>query len=96
MANWWSKNPCGLAGLESIKGSIEVGKQADFCWWDPSHTKRAPNDYCREYHRWKGDTYYASQTDLRGRVLGTWVGGTMVYDGSTDEHQGAAGSFLQS
>ena len=96
MANWWSKNPCSLAGLDSIKGSIEVGKQADFCWWDPIHTKRAPNDYCREYHRWKGDTYYASQTDLRGRVLGTWVGGTMVYDGSTDEHQGAAGSFLQS
>ena len=96
MANWWSKNACVVAGLASYKGSIEVGKHADFCWWDPTYSKGAPNDYCQEYHRWKGATYYASQTTLKGRVLGTWVRGVNVYDGETDEHQRAAGSFLES
>ena len=95
MAHWWSRNPCKLAGLDSIKGTIEAGKQADFCWWDPNYIG-APDGYSREYHRWKGDTLYASDSSLQGRVLGTWVKGVKVYDGEVDEHKDAAGSFLVS
>ena len=93
MANWWSRNSSELAGMTQSKGSIEPGKQADFCWWDPSH-KGAPNEYIQEYHRWPGDTYFADNEAMRGRVLGTWVKGAKVYDGLEDKHLMAAGSFL--
>ncbi|CAB9498537.1 Probable allantoinase 1 [Seminavis robusta] len=87
MARWWSYNPCKLAGLTDTKGSLEAGKQADFCWWDPRHVA-APNSYSHEYHRWKGDTVYASDANLRGRILGTWVNGAEVYRGKDDVHLG--------
>jgi allantoinase len=94
MAQWWSRNPCSLvAGMLNIKGSIEAGKQADFCLWDPTF-EGAPNGYSREYHKWKGTSYYASNSNLRGRVLGTWVRGVKVYDGEKDQHLAAAGNYL--
>jgi dihydroorotase-like cyclic amidohydrolase len=70
MAQWWSRNPSLLAGLEH-KGRIPPGKEAGLCWWDPSFEGEAPNEYSREYHRWKDTTYYDDNTTLRGRVLGT-------------------------
>ena len=94
MANWWSRRPCDLAGIASAKGTLEPGKQADFCWWNPTY-EGAPDRYSREYHRWKGDTFYASNPSMRGRVLGTWVRGVQVYDGETDEHKDAVGRFLE-
>jgi allantoinase len=93
MAQWWSRNPSLMAGLEQ-KGSIAPGKQADLCWWDPSFEGAAPNEYSREYHRWKDTTYYADNSTLRGRVLGTWVRGVHAYDGHQDKHLKAAGEFL--
>lgn len=93
MARWWSSNPCAMANLSTMKGSIEPGKQADLCWWDPDHMG-APNDYCQEYHRWAGDTVFASDPNMRGRVLGTWVNGVKVYDGLSDQHLDIAGSFI--
>lgn len=94
MARWWSRNPSSLAGMSDIKGTIEPGKQADFCWWDPTFVG-APNAYSREYHRWTGDTYYASDSNQRGRVLGTWLRGEKVYDGESDQHLKVAGEFLE-
>jgi dihydroorotase-like cyclic amidohydrolase len=34
IARWWSENPSKLAGLFDCIGSTEVGKQANYCWWD--------------------------------------------------------------
>jgi allantoinase len=93
MAKWWSENPARLAGLETYKGKIHVGYQADLCWWDPDHVG-APNDYCREYHRWKGTTYFADNVEMVGRVLGTWVKGELVYDGLPDQHYASPGRLL--
>jgi allantoinase len=94
MAEWWSRSPCSLvAGMLNIKGSIEANKQADFCFWDPEHVG-APIGYCQEYHRWRGTSYYASNSNLRCRVLGTWVRGVKVYDGEHDRHLAAAGNYL--
>lgn len=81
MAHWWSYRPAGLSGLKD-RGSIEPGKRADFVLWDTSFVG-PPDSYAKEYHRWKGDSYYASQ-DLCGRVLGTWLVGKQIYDGIND------------
>ena len=93
MARWWSLNPAKLIGV-SNKGSISVGQQADLCWWDPNY-EGAPNEYSQEHHRWTGTTYFASNPAMRGRVLGTWVRGEMVYDGREDEHKAMKGSVLK-
>jgi len=93
MTRWWSENPAKLIGLSSKKGRIGVGFHADLCWWDPKHIG-PPNEYSKEYHRWKGTTIYADNPSLRGRVLGTWVKGTHVYDGTTDVHIEPAGRLL--
>jgi allantoinase len=93
MAQWWSRNPSLMAGLKQ-KGSIASGKQADLCLWDTSFEGKAPNEYSREYHLWKNTTYYADNSTLRGRVLGTWVRGIHAYDGHQDKHLKAAGKFL--
>lgn len=92
MAKWWSQNPAMLIGA-SNKGLILEGMQADLCWWDFRY-QGAPNEYSKEYHRWKGNTVYASDTQMRGRVLGTWVRGEHVYDGIRDEHAVPIGRFL--
>jgi allantoinase len=91
MARWWSCNPAKLARLTD-KGSIEPGKQADFVVWDTDFCGE-PDSYSREYHRWKGDCYYSSQK-LRGRVMGTWLGSTKVYDGVNDNLQSHVGSCI--
>jgi allantoinase len=93
MAKWWSENPAQLAGLDKYKGKIKVQYQADLCWWDTDYVG-APNDYSREYHRWKGTTYFAENVEMVGRVLGTWVKGQLVYDGLQDQHYSPQGSLL--
>ncbi|KAL3935137.1 MAG: hypothetical protein SGBAC_009285 [Bacillariaceae sp.] len=93
MAAWWSERPALLAGLRGKKGRIEEGQQADFCWWDPNH-REAPNAYSKEYHRWKGATYFANNNSMCGRVMGTWVRGRLVYDGENDEHVESAGVMM--
>ena len=84
MAKWWSTNPAQLAGLDDDRGSIEAGKRADFVLWNTDYGG-PPDAYCKEYHRWKGDSIYSSQKALRGRVLGTWLKGERIYDGIQDK-----------
>jgi allantoinase len=94
MAQWWSTNPAQLAGLSSQKGRIAPGFQADLCWWDPEFVG-APNSYSEEHHRWKGTTRFAEDPTMRGRVLGTWVRGKLVYDGLGDDHKEPIGKLLE-
>lgn len=91
IAKWWSSNPAKMAGLDD-RGSIEPGKRADFVWWDTDFVG-IPDSYMREYHRWRGDCFYSSQ-ELRGRVLGTWLTGTQIYDGMKDEFGADLGSYI--
>ena len=92
MARWWSHSPSFLAKLSQTKGSIQVGKQADFCWWD---TEAVDGCSGHEYHRWPGATCYAHDPSMRGRVLGTWVKGEQVYCGLQDGHLRPNGTFLR-
>jgi allantoinase len=91
LALWWSSNPARMAGLDD-RGNIEPGKRADFVGWDTSHVG-IPSGYSREYHRWKGDCFYSSQ-ELQGRVLGTWLSGTLVYDGIHDSFGPDLGNYI--
>ena len=98
MAKWWSQNPYERLLKASLSksckiGSIEKGYRADLCWWDPEHIGM-PDDYQKEYHRWKGASPYSTMSTMKGRVLGTWVTGEQVYDGEADEHKAAAGRLL--
>lgn len=87
LAKWWSSAPSMLVpGLNSVKGSIAVGKQADLVAWN----FESPS--AREHHRWRGDCLYTNMP-LSGRVVGTWLASRLVYNGETDsfpdEHAGA-------
>lgn len=35
-----SENPSKVLGIDNVKGSIEVGKDADFIIWDPYSVKK--------------------------------------------------------
>jgi len=100
LAEWWSNAPSHLVpGLSSLKGSIDLGQQADLCAWDPMHVGK-PNEFCAEHHRWKGGGVYADM-ELKGRVVGTWLRGVQVYDGEKDmfvetNSVGGAGSLMLS
>ena len=92
LAEWWSVNPAKLIGLAD-RGSIEPGKQADFVLWNSNYSG-VPDNYTKEYHRWKGDCFYSSQ-ELFGRVLETWKSGTKVYDGVNDKLITANGRYIR-
>jgi allantoinase len=88
IAKLWSKEPAKLIpGFRTVKGKLEPGMQADLCVWDPTYFGIPPAE---ERHRWRGDSPY-SQTNLKGRILATFLNGVQVYDGETDSllHDGA-------
>ena len=74
LGQWLSAGPAGLAGLDD-RGSIEVGKRADFVLWDPDAEFVVDQSRLRQRHK---RTPYHGLT-LRGRVLETYVGGRLVY-----------------
>lgn len=76
LASWWSEKPAKLAGLTS-KGTIEVGKQADFVVWDPDSEFDLDNNY-PIYHKHPNISAYIGSR-LSGKILATIVRGNIVY-----------------
>lgn len=76
LAYWTSSGAAKLAGLESFKGAIAAGYDADFVVWDPE--KRFVVKPKALQHRHKL-TPYANQA-LRGQVGATFLRGEMIYD----------------
>lgn len=74
IAQWWSSRPAKFAGLHS-KGSIEIGKDADFVVWDPETSFEVNQDFI--FHKHKITPYTGSR--LYGRVIATFVRGHMVF-----------------
>lgn len=73
VARWICSSTARLAGLED-KGSIEVGKDADFAIWSPEESFVVTEDVIEHRHK---VTPYLGAT-LHGVVHETWVRGTRV------------------
>jgi allantoinase len=76
MAEWLCRNPARLAGIETRKGSIAVGCDADFVIWDP--TGKFKVDAAHLHHRHKV-TPYAGR-ELAGIVETTFLRGRKIFD----------------
>ena len=83
--------PAQVAGLGSRKGSIAVGKDADFVVWDPEgksvlcdgSSEPAPGG-CTQRNRHKHKLSPYNNLVLDGAVIATIVRGNVVYDGRND------------
>jgi allantoinase len=72
---WLSGAPAVLAGLQSRKGAIAAGRDADLVIWDPDAEFVVDESRLRQRHK---RTPYEGRR-LRGRVLETSVRGNVVY-----------------
>lgn len=84
LARWVSSAPARLAGLQHCKGSLEVGKDADFFVFDPE-----AEFTCGElFHRHGGSPYQGLR--WKGRVEATFLAGRAAYqNGQPSEPMGA-------
>ena len=76
LASWMSSGPAKLAGLESFKGAIVAGFDADLVVWDPEKRFVVKPGMLQHRHKL---TPYAGQT-LRGQAHATILSGEMIYD----------------
>ena len=77
IAHWMSAAPTRLAGLQSRKGALAAGYDADIVIWDPK--ARFVVDPKQLLHRHKV-TPYAGR-ELFGKVTATYVGGKRIFGG---------------
>jgi allantoinase len=75
IAQWMSASPAKLAGLQSRKGALAAGYDADIVLWDPD--ARFVVDPAKLLHRHKL-TPYAGR-ELFGKVSATYVGGKRIF-----------------
>jgi allantoinase len=90
VARWMSERPARLVGLESRKGTIAPGLDADFVVWDPDEEFIVDASVLQ--HRHKVTPYEGMR--LRGVVRETWVRGERVYDRGHFLHE-ARGELLR-
>jgi allantoinase len=75
IAQWMSAAPARLAGLQSRKGALAAGYDADIIVWDPK--ARFVVDPTKLLHRHKVTPY--SGRELFGRVTATYVAGRRIF-----------------
>ncbi|KAI8109002.1 hypothetical protein M9435_005419 [Picochlorum sp. BPE23] len=68
--------PASLLGMEHLKGRISDGKHADLVVWDPKSNADTSREGC--YQTQKLSPYMGRA--MRGKVVSTFVMGSMVYD----------------
>jgi len=76
LAKWMCLQTAKLVQLDKCKGSIEVGKHADFVVWDPDYTFEVVTD---DLHMKNKRTPYEGAT-LQGHVYATFLRGRKVYE----------------
>lgn len=76
IARWMCEATARLVGIETTKGSIAVGHDADFCIWDPDAAFEV--DAKKLEHRHKMTPYDHRQ--LTGVVVQTWLRGEKIFD----------------
>jgi allantoinase len=77
LSRWLALEPARLAGLDSQKGEIAVGMDADLVVWDPDGVTDVEGS--RLEHRHPITPYEGMR--LRGSVVTTILGGVTVFDG---------------
>ena len=82
IAKWLCENPTRLPGLESRKGKIEKGYDADVVVWDPEDNFILNENMI--HHRHKITPYIGEK--LYGVVRQTWLEGKKVYDNGNFIH----------
>jgi len=75
VAEWMSAAPARLAGLQSRKGMLAAGYDADIIVWDPE--ARFVVDPTELLHRHKVTPY--SHREVFGKVSATYVGGRRIF-----------------
>jgi allantoinase len=90
VARWMSERPARLAGLETRKGVIAPGRDADLVVWDPDEEFTVNAGVLQ--HRHKVTPYEGMR--LRGVVRETWLRGARVYDRGHFLHE-AHGELLR-
>jgi allantoinase len=76
VARWMSAAPARLAGLESRKGRIAPGWDADLVVWDPARVVTIDPQRLQQRHKL---TPYAGRA-LRGAVTATFLRGERIWD----------------
>jgi allantoinase len=75
LCEWLSLAPARLAGLESRKGAIKVGADADFVVWNPEETFRVEPSKLEHRHKL---TPYAGR-ELSGVIEATFLRGEKIF-----------------
>jgi allantoinase len=88
LSKWLSAGPAKFAGL-SNKGSIAVGKDADFLIFDPSASWTITPE--STFHRHKGSPYQGRT--LSGKIIKTYLRGKLIFDQGRFPEP-ASGQFL--
>jgi len=76
VSRWMSERPASLAGLDTRKGRIAAGYDADLVVWDPESEFTVDASRLQQRHKL---TPYAGRC-LRGRVMTTYLRGERVWD----------------
>jgi allantoinase len=76
LARWMCEGPARLAGLQSRKGRLIPGFDADLCIFEPEHTFRVSKEHLR--HKHKLTPYMGAE--LKGVVQATYLRGEKVFD----------------
>ncbi len=76
VARWMSERPARLVGLDTRKGALEPGRDADLVVWDPDAELTVEAHALQ--HRHKVTPYEGMR--LRGVVHETWLRGERVYN----------------
>ena len=86
IGEWMAAAPAKLAGLSGRKGTLTAGVDADFVVFDPDARWTVGVEDLHFRH--KLSPYLGAE--LRGQVVGTWLGGERVYgaDGFSAEARG--------
>lgn len=79
LARITASNPARIFGLDSCKGSIEVGKDADFAVLDPDITWTF--HAADSFYDVRSDRYPYEGKEFQGKIISTFVRGKQVYDG---------------
>jgi allantoinase len=89
ISQWTSARTAKLVGLDNVKGTIEVGKDADFCIFDPDHEWQL--DQSKMHFKNKLSPYHGRK--VTGLVKETFLRGISVFNAETGHVKTPIGKF---